>query len=146
MATPPVRQWGVTPPISVVLPTKDEIAANDDLIAELKAQNNFEQPTETDRRCVGIHPNVSETQAHDRIDRRYCNCCSASQLNSSKSSVATKVFLLQLWKRPGVRFSHMEVTDLESMDLVSLPYWIDSSCGSHHGFCRIRYRYPRRCA
>ncbi|KAJ5361971.1 Poly(A) polymerase [Penicillium brevicompactum] len=50
MATPPARQWGVTPPISVVLPTKDEIAANDDLIAELKAQNNFEQPTETDRR------------------------------------------------------------------------------------------------
>jgi poly(A) polymerase len=52
MATPPVRQWGVTPPISTVLPTKDEIAANDDLIAELKAQNNFEQPTETERRCV----------------------------------------------------------------------------------------------
>ncbi|CAG8226164.1 unnamed protein product [Penicillium salamii] len=50
MATPNVRQWGVTPPISTVLPTKDEIAANDDLIASLKAQNNFEQPTETERR------------------------------------------------------------------------------------------------
>ncbi|CAG7983720.1 unnamed protein product [Penicillium salamii] len=50
MATPTVRQWGVTPPISTVLPTKDEIAANDDLIASLKAQNNFEQPTETERR------------------------------------------------------------------------------------------------
>ncbi|KAJ5423035.1 Poly(A) polymerase [Penicillium cf. griseofulvum] len=50
MATPPVRQWGVTPPISTVLPTKDELAANDDLIAELKAQNNFELPTETERR------------------------------------------------------------------------------------------------
>lgn len=52
MATPPVRQWGVTPPISTVLPTKDEISANDDLISELKAQNNFEQPTETEQRCV----------------------------------------------------------------------------------------------
>lgn len=50
MATPPTRQWGVTPPISTVLPTQDELAANDDLIAELKAQNNFELPAETERR------------------------------------------------------------------------------------------------
>lgn len=57
MATPPVRQWGVTPPISTVLPTKDELSANDDLIAELKAQNNFELPTETERRCVRISTN-----------------------------------------------------------------------------------------
>lgn len=54
MATPPVRQWGVTPPISMALPTKDEVAANDDLIAELKAQNNFEAPSETERRCVNL--------------------------------------------------------------------------------------------
>lgn len=121
MATPPARQWGVTPPISVVLPTKDEIAANDDLIAELKAQNNFEQPTETDRRCVSIDPNFLEAQAHDRKDRRYCNCCSASQLNSSKSSVAPKVFQPQLLKPLGVRSSRMDLTDLEFMDLVSLP-------------------------
>ncbi|KAL4893804.1 Poly(A) polymerase central domain-containing protein [Aspergillus ambiguus] len=50
MATPPVRQWGVTPPISTVLPTSDELAANDDLIAELKLQNNFESPAETEQR------------------------------------------------------------------------------------------------
>ncbi|KAJ5378660.1 polynucleotide adenylyltransferase [Penicillium cosmopolitanum] len=50
MATPPARQWGVTPPISTILPTQDELAANDDLIAELKAQNNFELPSETERR------------------------------------------------------------------------------------------------
>ncbi|KAJ5099878.1 polynucleotide adenylyltransferase [Penicillium argentinense] len=50
MATPPARQWGVTPPISTVLPTQDEVAANDNLIAELKAQNNFELPAETERR------------------------------------------------------------------------------------------------
>ncbi|KAJ5088627.1 poly(A) polymerase Pap [Penicillium angulare] len=50
MAAQPTRQWGVTPPISTVLPTKDELVANDDLIAELKAQNNFEPPAETERR------------------------------------------------------------------------------------------------
>ncbi|GIC91587.1 polynucleotide adenylyltransferase [Aspergillus udagawae] len=50
MSTPPVRQWGVTPPISTALPTPDELAANDDLITELKAQNNFESPAETERR------------------------------------------------------------------------------------------------
>ncbi|KAL4940366.1 hypothetical protein BDV06DRAFT_196781 [Aspergillus oleicola] len=46
----PTRQWGVTPPISTVLPTAQELSANDDLIAELKLQNNFESPTETERR------------------------------------------------------------------------------------------------
>jgi poly(A) polymerase len=54
MTAPPVRQWGVTPPISTVLPTQGELAANDDLIAELKAQNNFELPTETEKRCVQV--------------------------------------------------------------------------------------------
>jgi poly(A) polymerase len=52
MAAQPARQWGVTPPISTVLPTKDELVANDDLIAELKAQDNFEPPSETERRYV----------------------------------------------------------------------------------------------
>ncbi|KKA19818.1 Polynucleotide adenylyltransferase [Rasamsonia emersonii CBS 393.64] len=33
-----------------MLPTPEELAANDDLIAELKAQNNFESPAETERR------------------------------------------------------------------------------------------------
>lgn len=46
----PVRQWGVTPPISTALPASDELAANDDLIAELRNQNNFESPSETERR------------------------------------------------------------------------------------------------
>ncbi|KAL3436615.1 Poly(A) polymerase central domain-containing protein [Aspergillus tetrazonus] len=44
------RQWGVTPPISTTLPTAQELSANDDLIAELKLQNNFESPAETERR------------------------------------------------------------------------------------------------
>ncbi|PLB48137.1 poly(A) polymerase Pap [Aspergillus steynii IBT 23096] len=50
MAASTARQWGVTPPISAALPTQDELAANDDLIAELKRQNNFESPTETEQR------------------------------------------------------------------------------------------------
>ncbi|KAH8698936.1 poly(A) polymerase Pap [Talaromyces proteolyticus] len=50
MASQQVRQWGVTPPISMTLPTPEEVAANDDLIAELKAQNNFELPAETEKR------------------------------------------------------------------------------------------------
>lgn len=44
------RQWGVTPPISLTLPSDTERAANDALIAELKRQNNFEGSDETDRR------------------------------------------------------------------------------------------------
>ena len=54
MTTQPARQWGVTPPISTVLPTPNELAANDDLISELKAQNNFEPPSETERRYAQI--------------------------------------------------------------------------------------------
>ena len=46
----PHKQWGVTPPISQSLPTDSELASNDALIAELKRQNNFESPQETERR------------------------------------------------------------------------------------------------
>jgi poly(A) polymerase len=50
MATQPVKQWGTTPPISNALPTPQELAQNDSLLAELKHQNNFESPAETERR------------------------------------------------------------------------------------------------
>ena len=51
MANNPSRQWpGVTPPISLSLPTDAELLANDSLIAELKTQNNFEGSEETERR------------------------------------------------------------------------------------------------
>lgn len=59
MAAPPARQWGVTPPISTVLPTQDELSASDDLIAELKSQNNFEPPSETERRYLNYIPGQS---------------------------------------------------------------------------------------
>ncbi|KAK2747766.1 polynucleotide adenylyltransferase [Myotisia sp. PD_48] len=55
MATPQPRQWGVTPSISLLLPTPSELAENDALIAELKHQNNFEAPSETERRKQTLH-------------------------------------------------------------------------------------------
>jgi poly(A) polymerase len=44
------RQFGVTPPISLALPTDDELRLNESLIAELRSQNNFEAADDTDRR------------------------------------------------------------------------------------------------
>lgn len=44
------KQWGTTPPISVELPTSEEIKLNDALMDELKARNNFEPPEATNRR------------------------------------------------------------------------------------------------
>ncbi|KAI9887495.1 MAG: polynucleotide adenylyltransferase [Watsoniomyces obsoletus] len=46
------KQWGVTPPISTALPTQAELAINDALVEELKKQNNFETPEDTQRRTV----------------------------------------------------------------------------------------------
>lgn len=60
MTTPPPKQWGCTPPISNALPTPDEVAANDRLISELKAQNNFEAPAETERRYGRYDTHVFE--------------------------------------------------------------------------------------
>ncbi|MCJ1392327.1 polynucleotide adenylyltransferase [Xylographa bjoerkii] len=50
MATTVSRYKGVTPPISTTLPTAAELKANDDLIEELKNQNNFEGSEVTERR------------------------------------------------------------------------------------------------
>ena len=49
------HQKGVTPPISLALPTTTELTQNDNLIAELKKQNNFEVSDETERRYVSRH-------------------------------------------------------------------------------------------
>ena len=50
MSAPQTRQWGVTQPISMNLPTDTELIENDALIAELKNQNNFEGSQETEKR------------------------------------------------------------------------------------------------
>ena len=52
MTAPQTHQKGVTPPISLALPTATELTQNDALIAELKKQNNFEASDETERRYV----------------------------------------------------------------------------------------------
>ena len=52
MTAPHTQQKGVTPPISLALPTTIELSHNDNLIAELKKQNNFEASDETERRYV----------------------------------------------------------------------------------------------
>ncbi|KAF2218396.1 Poly(A) polymerase PAPalpha [Elsinoe ampelina] len=45
------RQWGVTAPISTSFPSEKELALNDSMVAELRAQNTFEAPEETKRRA-----------------------------------------------------------------------------------------------
>ena len=50
MATQPPAHLGVTPPLAVVAPTEKEIAANDELIEELKRQKNFESAEATEKR------------------------------------------------------------------------------------------------
>ncbi|KAL7929472.1 Poly(A) polymerase [Trichoderma chlorosporum] len=44
------QAYGVTPPISVTLPTEAEKRASDALIEELRRQKTFESPSETDKR------------------------------------------------------------------------------------------------
>ncbi|KAH7131365.1 Poly(A) polymerase central domain-containing protein [Dactylonectria estremocensis] len=46
------QAFGVTPPISIVLPTESEKRASDTLIEELKNQKTFESPSDTDKRQV----------------------------------------------------------------------------------------------
>ena len=43
--------------MSSALPTPSELAENDALIAELKLQNNFEPPSETEKRFVWLFKN-----------------------------------------------------------------------------------------
>jgi poly(A) polymerase len=50
MATAQPRQWGTTPPMSTARPTKQENEQTDALLEELKRENNFEPPEDTQRR------------------------------------------------------------------------------------------------
>jgi poly(A) polymerase len=44
------RQWGVTNPISEAQPSDADLKLNDQLVEELKRQNNFESPEGTENR------------------------------------------------------------------------------------------------
>ena len=50
------HRWGVTDSISTNFPTEQELALNDSLIAELRAQNTFEATEETNRRYAFSDP------------------------------------------------------------------------------------------
>lgn len=46
------KQWGLTPPITLALPTESEKQLTDSLVEELKAQKTFESPEATERRYM----------------------------------------------------------------------------------------------
>ena len=50
MSDPSSKQWGLTPPISTALPTAGDTAQNAAMVEELKRQNNYEAPAETQKR------------------------------------------------------------------------------------------------
>jgi len=52
MAAQGQKQWGITAPISTNFPQPKELALNDSLVAELRAQNTFEATEETNRRAT----------------------------------------------------------------------------------------------
>ncbi len=52
MATPGVKQLGVTPPLSEAMPSKEEVTASALLVDELKRQNNYETEAEVNKRYV----------------------------------------------------------------------------------------------
>jgi poly(A) polymerase len=47
---PSAAQLGVTPSISTLLPTDEELRLNEALVAELRAENNFEAAEDTEKR------------------------------------------------------------------------------------------------
>ncbi|KAG4426150.1 hypothetical protein IFR04_000616 [Cadophora malorum] len=62
MASQYVKAQGVTGPLSTAMPTAQELAANDDLVTELKRQNNYESPEETAKRSVVLKSLQSITE------------------------------------------------------------------------------------
>ena len=96
MAASPSKQYGVTPPISLSIPTKQELEANEALTAELKRQNNFEGQAETERRYalpdlegVGrrlIHYQKICTSTNTEVNHRICQACEQTKKPSSELS------------------------------------------------------------
>lgn len=59
MASQYVKAQGVTGPLSTAMPSAQELAANDDLVTELKRQNNYESPEETAKRYVPLYSGLT---------------------------------------------------------------------------------------
>ena len=52
MAATGQKQWGMTPAVSIALPTESELQAKDALVEELKRQNQYESTADTQKRFV----------------------------------------------------------------------------------------------
>jgi poly(A) polymerase len=52
MASNGMKQLGVTAPLSTAQPTEEEKKTSNDLLEELRRENNFETTAETNKRCV----------------------------------------------------------------------------------------------
>lgn len=52
MTSTGAKQLGVTAPLSVAQPTDREKKVANDLVEELRRENNFESSSETNKRCV----------------------------------------------------------------------------------------------
>jgi poly(A) polymerase len=52
------QRLGITPPISTTLPTEQDNQANTAMVEELRRQNTFESPSDTQKRQAGSHHDV----------------------------------------------------------------------------------------
>lgn len=55
MATSTTKQWGVSPPISIALPDPIDNQMNDELVEELKRENNYETQEGADKRIETLN-------------------------------------------------------------------------------------------
>jgi hypothetical protein len=79
--------YGVTPPISVTLPTEAEKRASDALIEELRRQKTFESPSDTDKRHVERarpHTLVLLADCLSHLDIKFLLLCKRFATNSSE--------------------------------------------------------------
>ncbi|KAF2430793.1 Poly(A) polymerase [Tothia fuscella] len=82
------QKWGLTNPISVDLPTQDDVKQNEALIAELKSQNNFESAEATEHRVqiLELFQQITEEFVKDIGRRKHL---APSVINGSGGKVST---------------------------------------------------------
>jgi len=73
---------GTTPPVSIAFPVEKEIGLNDTLVEELKSQNNFEAPEETEKRYRWQNYAFISTTSDLMLGRSYSRTCRRSLSNS----------------------------------------------------------------
>lgn len=82
------QKWGLTPPVSMDLPTKGDLTLNEQLIAELKDQDNFESAEATEKRkqVLTHFQRVTEEFVKDVARRKQL---APSVINQSGGKVST---------------------------------------------------------